>query len=294
MSKRSLIATLFFLVSLHAHAQETKLQVFVSIPPLLELVSALLPDSEIKSILPPGQNAETYTLSPSQFTAVVSADIVILLGLPYEYAWQQKLTHKPSGPLVIEADKHIKKRTLENHSHGHNHDHHQHHTDDADPHIWLSVGALKQIAKQIAESLPERIQTEATANENLELINNQLSAFEQYGKSLFSACDTKTFFAYHGAWAYLADDYGLTQIAIEHEGKSPSPKHLQRVSKAIREHQPRGVIIQQQTPVSVVKPLLNRLQLTAVPLNPLDSRYLSNYTSMLDKFSGLLACGTQP
>ena len=34
------------------------------------------------------------------------------------------------------------------------------------------------------------------------------------------------FLVFHPAWGYFAKDYGLTQQAIEFEGKEPSPRRL--------------------------------------------------------------------
>ena len=34
---------------------------------------------------------------------------------------------------------------------------------------------------------------------------------------------------YHSSWAYFARDYGLIEIAIENEGKEPSPRDLERL-----------------------------------------------------------------
>ncbi len=39
----------------------------------------------------------------------------------------------------------------------------------------------------------------------------------------------------HPAWGYLAEEYGLVQIAIQHENREPDPHRLARLIKRARD-----------------------------------------------------------
>jgi zinc transport system substrate-binding protein len=56
----------------------------------------------------------------------------------------------------------------------------------------------------------------------------------------------KAFIIYHPALTYLARDYGLTQYAIEAEGKEPSPEHLKQLVDLTKKEAIRTVFIQQE------------------------------------------------
>ena len=56
----------------------------------------------------------------------------------------------------------------------------------------------------------------------------------------------KAFLIYHPTLTYFAQDYGLTQIAIETDGKEPSPAQLVRLIRLCKEKQVRTIFVQQE------------------------------------------------
>lgn len=58
--------------------------------------------------------------------------------------------------------------------------------------------------------------------------------------------DTKVFLVFHPSWGYFADDYGLTQIAVEDEGKEPTPATLAKILDKASNDNVSGVFVQKE------------------------------------------------
>lgn len=85
-----------------------------------------------------------------------------------------------------------------------------------------------------------------------------------------------TFYIYHPALTYLARDYELSQIAIEHEGKEPSAKHLARIIEQARTEGVKHIFYQSEFPASSVEIICKDIEATAVEINPLEENIFDN------------------
>ena len=85
-----------------------------------------------------------------------------------------------------------------------------------------------------------------------------------------------TFMIYHPALTYLARDYGLTQIAIENEGKEPSAKHLAHIIKQAENEGLKHIFYQSEFPASSVEIICKDINATAVEINPLEEDIFTN------------------
>ena len=85
-----------------------------------------------------------------------------------------------------------------------------------------------------------------------------------------------TFMIYHPALTYLARDYGLTQVAVENEGKEPSAKHLARIIEQARNEGIKHIFYQSEFPASSVEVICKDINATAVEINPLEEDIFTN------------------
>ena len=85
-----------------------------------------------------------------------------------------------------------------------------------------------------------------------------------------------TFVIYHPALTYLARDYALTQVAVEHEGKEPSAKHLAKIIEQARAEGVKHIFYQSEFPASSVEVICRDLGATAVEINPLKEDIFEN------------------
>jgi zinc transport system substrate-binding protein len=153
------------------------------------------------------------------------------------------------------------------HDHNEAHSHHHHHA--VDPHIWMSLQGLIQIVDNITQVLMDKHLNSAHYKTNSEALMARISErAEAYGKVLKSA--PREFLIYHPALGYLAREYGLEQIALENEGKNPTPGALAEIVDKVQAEGVKVLLYQQEYPLDVVKPIAEILGVNLVEINPLN------------------------
>jgi len=80
----------------------------------------------------------------------------------------------------------------------------------------------------------------------------------------------------HPAFGYLCNDYHLTQISIEHEGKDPLPQNIAQTLKMAKEHRVKNVLIQPQYNNKGAEMIAEMLKLPVFMLDPYSSDYIAN------------------
>jgi len=58
----------------------------------------------------------------------------------------------------------------------------------------------------------------------------QIEAADREARELLSPLANRTFIVYHPAFGYFADDYNLTMVALEEEGKEADPRRMRESS----------------------------------------------------------------
>ncbi len=141
-------------------------------------------------------------------------------------------SHQPDSAVLSASS--------EPHEHGpscshEGHEHHHHGAGEPDPHIWLSPRLLKMQAARMAQVFAELVPEKAPLFEsNLKILEAKLDQLDAELRRTLAPVRGGRFLVYHPAWGYLADEYGLRQIAAEHEGKLPSDHELSALQKFAR------------------------------------------------------------
>jgi len=150
--------------------------------------------------------------------------------------------HEPAD----EHHHHAAGSAAHDHGHDHGHDHSHDHT-GVDPHIWLSPRLLKQQAQTVASVLQELDPENAEPyRRNLDALVAELNRADARIRELLGAYQGRSFLVFHPAWGYLADEYGLRQVAIEIQGKEPSDREMTELQQFARDEQIRVVFVQPQ------------------------------------------------
>lgn len=223
----------------------TKPQIAVSIPPQKWLVERLAgEDVGVTVVIDASANHETYQPSDRQATEIQRADLYFAVGLPMERArWFEPIRKRLR---VVDCTAGVTARELEGHScGGEDHDHHHH--GQRDPHIWTSPLTLKVQAKTMASALAELLPgREARVQERLAALEKELDALHEELAATLGPCRGKAMFVFHPAWGYFADAYGIEQIAIEQEGKTPTDAELTSLQRQARERGVKVIFVQPQ------------------------------------------------
>ena len=236
----SLALTALALASCGQDAEE-KVDVYVSIPPLLPFAQRLAgPDVKCESFMPSGANPHSYEPSPKKGSGYYGSKLFIMTGLPFEQELVKKTNGK--GPKVLDLFHAVYKE--EEHDEDHDHDHEEHHGHHHDPHIWLSPKLMLQMVKLMAEKIEELYpEKKEEIEKRKDEIEKELAAFDQELKETFEN-GPKTFLTFHPAYSCFAYDYGLTEIAVEKEGSEPTPKSLSESLRKAGEEKLNCLIIQ--------------------------------------------------
>ena len=87
---------------------------------------------------------------------------------------------------------------------------------------------------------------------------------------------SRRFMVFHPAWGYFADTYGLTQIAIEQEGKEPGARALTALIEQARAKQVRVIFVQPQFNRKTAQRLAAAIGGRVEPIDPLAENYIDN------------------
>ena len=91
-----------------------------------------------------------------------------------------------------------------------------------------------------------------------------------------AASNTRYFIIYHPALSYYARDYGITQVAIEQDGKEPSAKRLAELINQARADGIKRLFYQSQFPASSVEIIAKDIAAESVQIDPLREDVIAN------------------
>lgn len=261
----------------------------VTIAPLKPLVEDILGnDFEITVLVPLGASPETFEPSPKQLREVESSRFVFGTGLlEFEQALlqrvarQEQIVNLSNGiELIAGSCSHAH----HNHAHSGAEKHSHNHAHGIDPHIWCSPKSLQKMAENAIDAIAQEMPDSTKYQERYTTL---LTKIQELDEKVATICNSnqKTFIIYHPALTYLARDYGLTQIAIEHEGKEPSAKHLSKLIEQAHRLGIKNIFYQSEFPASSVEIICKDTGANAVEINPLEENIFENIINITTKIT---------
>ena len=251
-------------------------RVIVSIAPLKPLVEGILGDDfEVSVLVPQGASPETFEPTPKQLSEVESARFVFGTGL---LDFEQELLHRIARNEQIFNLSHGIELLAGTCSHAHhNHAKCSHnHAHGIDPHIWCSPKSLAKMTENIYNAVAREMPDSVNYDKNYTTLCIKLLELDEEVAELCRQSPRKSFIIYHPALTYLARDYELTQVAVEHEGKEPSAKHLAKIIEQARAEGVKNIFYQSEFPASSVEVICKDTNATAVEINPLEEDVFEN------------------
>ena len=165
---------------------------------------------QVTNLTPPGAEPHDLEISPRDVAAVDEADLVLLLG----HGFQPQLEDAAgSGDNVLRVLDTPGLELLAD-----------------DPHVWLDPVRFATIARRIASALGDPAAADG-------LVSRLRTLDDEYRDAL-EDCRRHELVTSHAAFGYLADRYGLTQVAITglNPGVEPNPARLAEVADFVRAH----------------------------------------------------------
>ena len=250
-------------------AEPPRERLSVSIEPLSFLVHQITGDDfEINVLVPPATSPETYEPTPAQMKRVANSAAYVEIGLlDFEHKLERSIRENMPGVRIVRTADGVPVLTGE---HGHGRGGH-----GTDPHIWTSPRNLRVMAATLLSQLESMYPDSTRYRENYERFANRMDSLDHALQAIFAG-GSRTFVIYHPALSYLARDYGLTQLAIEDEGKEPSGNHIRTLVGEARSARIDRILYQRQFSRSTVEALAAELSAETVAIDPLGYDIPSN------------------
>ncbi|SOB84278.1 metal ABC transporter substrate-binding protein [Streptomyces sp. 1331.2] len=223
-----------------------------------------------------GVEPHDLELTAKQVGTVQKADAILYLkGLQptvdqavAQSAGKHKIDATAASPLV---DHHLDEGTEE--GDGHTADGHPHEGPAGDPHIWLDPTRYAAIAKSVGDEFAKADPAHAEDyRKNTDELVTKLTALDQEFRTGLQDTRTKTFVTSHAAFGYLADHYGLTQVAINgvDPESEPTPARLAAVQKAAKDNGVTTVFFETLASPKLADTVAKDLGLKTAVLDPLE------------------------
>jgi zinc transport system substrate-binding protein len=288
--------------SASAQAGPIPLQVAVGVAPV-EYFAKKIGGGLIHTLLlvPAGADAHTYEPKPSQMRALSRASMYLSAGLEFEEAWEPRLkaanktlafVHLEQGLALMpmpegHEERHKGERLKDRHAGKGKHGHEA----ETDPHVWVSPANARHMAAKIAEALGKVDPAHAAVYAaNLAAFLKEIDALDADLRAAFAGlpADRRSFLVFHPAWGYLARDYGLTQTAIEFEGKEPSPRRLAALIAQAKATGVKVIFVQPQMSRRTAESIAQALGARVLVADPLAADWAGNLRAVASAFRAAL------
>lgn len=288
------------------------LRVFVSILPQAYFVERVGGERvRVEVLVGTGQSPHTYAPTPQQVAGLERCDAYFSIGLPFE----ERLLAKASSSLpllnVVDCRAGVELRLMEavrDHDHAmedggsaatatraandshdatdaHDHGSHDHgacvSAGEMDPHVWLDPKRVMVIAENICGELC-RLDPDhgAEYRENLRVFKRELAELDDRIAEVLKPLAGREFFVFHPAYGYFGDSYGLKQVAVEIEGKDPTPRQIASLIAKAKTSGVRVIFAQPQFSDKSAEAIAREIDGVVVPLDPLAKDYIGNLDEM--------------
>lgn len=217
----------------------------VTISPLKYFVEAIGGNDFIVNVMvPAGASPHTYEPMPDQIVGLSKSIAFVSDGyLGFELTWMDRFKEINPGMkhlVLAESQDLIFSEAAPEIA-----DEHQH--EGVDPHFWISPVSGRIIAESVKNLLVELYpEHNELYNKNLASLLDTIDTLDNKAKELLSGLPERSFMIFHPALAYIARDYNLNQIAVEYEGKEPSPSQLKDIIDLGKSTKTKFIIIQKE------------------------------------------------
>ena len=264
-----------------------KLQVVASIEPLAYFVQRIGGDRVSVSVMvPPGGDPHSYEPTPKQMARLASAALFVKAGsgVEIELDWMPRFLALNRRLRVCDASAGIglipMAANVGNDGEGRRHG-------SSDPHFWLSPSSARVVAANIAAALsradpPHRGEYEA----NREKLDAELRTLDGELRQRLAGVRARRFIVFHPAWGYFAREYGLEQIAAEHEGKGLTPLQMAKVIQVARAAGVHTIFVSPQFSSAQAEAIARDIGGSTAVLDPLSRDYQANLRRAAEAIAG--------
>ncbi len=291
---------------------EPTLKIITTIYPLADIAGQIGGEKvEVSYLLPAGSSPHTYEPTVEQARLVERADLFIYVGADLDN-WAVNMTEAAGPELsvidlsdqveVVEAARYldIEENGLEENNHEHhngndeNHDDHGHHEHDdsdhdhgpEDPHFWLDPLIVRDM---ISPSIHEKLAKLAPDEEDYfsrrhEDYHHELTMLHEKIETATADFSRHSFIAFHSAWQYFAQRYGLEEVAViaNFPGQEPSAGWIAELVELIKDEEIGAIFTEPQFSPELAERIAEESGAEVLVIDPLGGEGVPGRESYLD------------
>lgn len=211
-------------------------------------------DWQVSALVPQGFSPEDYSPTAAQMAEVAEARYLIKVGrLGFETVWLPKAKSATPALSVVDSSEGISEAAF-------------------DPHTWTSPHNIKQIARNIARALSEADSANASAYaRRLGHVEASADSVDNAVRDILAQARARTFIITHPALTHFAARYGLRQLAIEPDGKEPTPASVQALLSEAKASGVQVIFVQQEFSDRSALMIAEQTGANIVSINPLSA-----------------------
>jgi zinc transport system substrate-binding protein len=187
---------------------------------------------EVTNLTKPGAEPHDLELAPRDVARLSDSDLVLYLA-GFQPAVDDAVDANPgAAALDVSLAAHLVPAADEGHEEGHDHG-----GETLDPHFWLDPLRVAAVGDAVAQRLGELDPAGAADyRAGASRLRDDLTALDAEFRHGLGHCRTTTMVTNHGAFGYLAERYGLTQVSISgmNPDTEPAPRQLARIAELVR------------------------------------------------------------
>lgn len=260
---------LSLIARLPCQGAERPLRIFTGIPPVAGLAEKIGGDRvAVETLLRPGDNPHTFEPRPRQAAALGRADLFLSCGFPFEERLARNLKGLSPGPVVAGLGTGLHASTEPESGVSSRHRDHDH--GEADPHVWLSPSLLRILSLDLLSALKSL--DPASGSYFQGRLNRLLAEIDSLDRGIGQSLAPfrgRSFLAAHPSFGRFAEAYGLNQMSVESEGKSPSARGLAALVREARKERVSIVFTEPQFDPSGAEAVAKAIGGTVAAVDPL-------------------------
>ena len=264
-------------------SENSKLQVISSFNPLHEFAQNVGKEKVDATLLVPvGVEPHDWEPTIKDVQKMQASDMIIINGIGFEN-WVEKLEENNYSGIIVDTSNGILVKESEEDEHMDEHmDEHNH--DSGDPHIWLNPVYAKIQVQNIADAFSKHDpENQQYYQSNAESYIQELTLLDSEIRNDLSTCNSD-FIAFHDAFSYFADEYGLHQHTIlsssDPHGEATA-KTLENVISTAKKHDIKIIFSEETVDSRTSETIAHEIGGKVLVLSPLEVASEGTYISKM-------------
>ncbi|MBD0382984.1 metal ABC transporter substrate-binding protein [Paenibacillus sedimenti] len=257
-----------------------KLKVVTTFYPMYEFSKQIAGEhAEVIGLVPTGVEPHDWEPSAKDMAQLKEADVFVYNGIVEGWVPKALESAANSKRVVVEASKAVELmeglHEEDEHGHGKEEKEHkdEHEEEGLDPHVWLDpVLAQKEVAAIQAALVQADPAHKDAYTKNADAYIAKLKELDDLFRSGLKDVKRKDFITQHAAFAYLAKQYGLTQVPISglSPEAEPAPDKMAEVIKFAKEKTVKTIFFETLVDPKIASTIAKEIGAKTEVLNPLE------------------------